>query len=68
MTLEDLKGSRDVFLKFQTEPVGVYVFISKSKNSAYPEFDYLLNDITSAIDFCIVDIGLPEDIVRSFLT
>lgn len=67
MRIEELRGSREVVIKFEIEPEGVYVFISKDPSSPFPEFDYLQDSLEMAIDFCVDDVGIPEDHVRRFV-
>ena len=63
----ELQGSRDAVVEFDVQPDGVCLFIRKSKSSPFPEYDYFLDCLEAAIDFCIVDLGIPADIVNTYV-
>jgi hypothetical protein len=63
----ELKGSRETVLEFDVQPDGVCVLIRKTKSSPFPEYDYFLDSLEIAVDFCITDLGIPADIVNRYI-
>jgi hypothetical protein len=64
---DKLKYSSDAVLAFDVQPEGVYLYIKLSQSSLFPEFDYLLDTLDLAIDFCVTDLGIPIDIVLKYI-
>jgi hypothetical protein len=63
----ELRGSREVVLEFKVQPEGVDLFIRKNRSSTFPEDDYFLDSLEAAVDFCVTDLGIPADIVNTYV-